>query len=168
MNDKKVNYQELAKKALRKSFEEYEYSPLSISEQIECLCLTSREKEFASDYSNPEVFTEHLNTRCPFFKEIEIKENLPILLENLKQVFTEKYENLEKETLKPTQVAFLILVMEIFFDCDWVINNLSKRMENFPISSRLVAMLYVLPAVEDNILEPRFFVQFCNELNKIF
>lgn len=166
MNDKKVNYRELAEKALRKSFEEYESSPLSISEQIDSLCFTSREKDFDSYYSNPEVFTEYLNTRCPFFKEIEIKENLPILLENLKQVFKKKYENLEKETLKPTQAAFLILAMETFFDCDWVINDLSKRMENFPISSRLVAMLYVLPAVEDDILEPRFLVRLCNEMNK--
>ena len=161
MNDKKVNYQELAEKALRKCFEEHESSPLSISEQIDILSSLRQN-------SSPEIFSEYLNTKCPFFKEIEVKENLPILLENLQQVFKNKYENLEKELLEPTQVAFLILAMETFFGCDWVINDLSERMDNFPISSRLVAMLYVIPAVKDDILDSRFFVHFCNELNKIF
>ena len=93
---------------------------------------------------------------------------MAILLKALKDAYTEKYKNLEKENLKPTQVAFIFFGMETFHSCTWVINDLTERMKNFPMRIYLVAQLYVLPAVYDNFLEPALFVDYCKKLNKAF
>ena len=148
--NKKVNFKELAKKAIRKAFEEEEYSTLCIDSQL--IGLTS-DSDIESFYNTEGEFREFLNTRCPFFKEIDVKANL---------------SNLEKENLKPTQVAFIIFGMETFHSCTWVINDLTERMKNFPIGTYLVAQLYVLPAIHDSILEPTLFIEYCKELNKAF
>ncbi len=163
--NKKVNFKELAEKAIQKAFEEEEYSTLCIDSQL--IGLTS-DSDIENFYNTEDEFREFLNTRCPFFKEIDVKANLPILLKALKDAYTEKYKNLEKENLKPTQVAFIIFGTETFYSCDWVINDLTERMKNFPMGTYLVAQLYVLPAVYDNILEPILFIEYCKELNKAF
>ena len=163
--NKKVNYKELAEKAIRKAFGEEEYSTLCIDSQL--IGLTS-DSDIENFYNTEDEFREFLNTRCPFFKEIDVKANLPILLKALKDAYTKKYKNLEKENLKPTQVAFIIFGMETFYSCDWVINDLTERMKNFPMGTYLVAQLYVLPTVYDSILEPALFIDYCKELNKAF
>ena len=163
--NKKVNFKELAKKAIRKAFEEEEYSTLCIDSQL--IGLTS-DSDIESFYNTEGEFREFLNTRCPFFKGIDVKANLSILLKALEDAYTEKYKNLEKENLKPTQVAFIIFGMETFHSCTWVINDLTERMKNFPIGTYLVAQLYVLPAIHDSILEPTLFIEYCKELNKAF
>ena len=163
--NKKVNFKELAEKAIRKAFEEEEYSTLCIDSQL--IGLTS-DSDIENFYNTEDEFREFLNTRCPFFKEIDVKANLPILLKALKDAYTKKYKNLEKENLKPTQVAFIIFGMETFYSCDWVINDLTERMKNFPMGTYLVAQLYVLPTVYDSILEPALFIDYCKELNKAF
>ena len=112
--NKKVNFKELAEKAIRKAFEEEEYSTLCIDSQL--IGLTS-DSDIENFYNAEDEFREFLNTRCPFFKEIDVKANLPILLKALENAYTEKYKNLEKENLKPTQVAFIIFGMETFHSC---------------------------------------------------
>lgn len=163
--NKKVNFKELAEKAIRKAFEEEEYSTLCIDSQL--IGLTS-DSDIENFYNTEDEFREFLNTRCPFFKEIDVKANLPILLKALEEAYTEKYKDLEKENLKPTQVAFIIFGMETFNSCTWVINDLMERMKNFPMGTYLVAQLYVLPAIHDSILEPTLFIEYCKELNKAF
>jgi len=91
---------------------------------------------------------------------------LPILLKALKAVYIERYQNLEKEFLKPTQVAFIFLTMDTFFSETWVINDLKERMNNFPVGTYLVAQLYV--NIYDQFLEPEPFMKYCKELNKAF
>ena len=39
------------------------------------------------------------------------------ILKALEDAYTEKYKNLEKENLKPTQVAFIIFGIETFHSC---------------------------------------------------
>lgn len=94
--NKKVDYKELAEKAIQKNFEEEEYSTLCINSQIFALTNDSDIEDF---YNSEDKFREYLNVSCPFFKEINIKANLPILLKALKTVYTERYQNLEKEFL---------------------------------------------------------------------
>lgn len=163
--NKKVNFKELAKKAIRKAFEEEEYSTLCIDSQL--IGLTS-DSDIESFYNTEGEFREFLNTRCPFFKEIDVKANLSILLKALEDAYTEKYKNLEKENLKPTQVAFTIWGMETFYSCTWIINDLQERMKNFSMGTYLVAQLYVIPAVHNCILKPRIFIEYCKEQNKAF
>ena len=161
--NKKVNFKELAGKAIRKAFEEEEYSTLCIDSQL--IGLTS-DSDIENFYNTEDEFREFLNIRCPFFKEIDAKANLPILLKALKTVYTERYQNLEKEFLKPTQVAFIFLTMDTFFSETWVINDLKERMNNFPVGTYLVAQLYV--NIYDQFLEPEPFMRYCKELNKAF
>lgn len=161
--NKKVDYKELAEKAIQKNFEEEEYSTLCINSQIFALTNDSDIEDF---YNSEDKFREYLNVSCPFFKEINIKANLPILLKALKTVYTERYQNLEKEFLKPTQVAFIFLTMDTFFSETWVINDLKERMNNFPVGTYLVAQLYV--NIYDQFLEPEPFMRYCKKLNKAF
>lgn len=152
--DKKVKYKELAEKAFRQVLKEEEYL---LSQQIDMLIYIE------VDLDNKDEIKEHLNDYCPFFIEIEDKDELQICRETLKSLVTQKYNNLENEELKPTQVSQLILLMETFSDMTWVLDNLKERVNKLPISAYLVAKLYMIP----NII-PEDVMEFSKELNKVF
>ena len=86
----------------------------------------------------------------------------------MENAYTEKYKNLEKENLKPTQVAFTIWGMETFYSCTWIINDLQERMKNFSMGTYLVAQLSVIAAVHNCIVKPRISIHYCKAQNKAF
>ncbi len=158
--DKKVKYKKLAERAFRQALKDEEYSHICIDSQVVSLMHNSDIERY---YNTKKKFKKFINEYSPFFIEIESKKDLPILLENLKRLVMQKYNNLENEKLKPTQVAFIILLMETFGDLTMVQNNLKQRVNDFPIAAYVVAQFYIIPDIE-----PEVFVEFCKKLNKVF
>lgn len=158
--DKKVKYKKLAKKAFRQALKEENFSYMCISSQVERLTNNSDIEVY---FNSKEKFKKLIKEDCPFFIEIEDKEDLPILLDLLKSLVIRKYNNLENEELKPTQALQLMLLMDSFSDMRWVRDNLKKRFKKLPMATYLVAKLFTIPGTM-----PEDFTEFVKELNKVF
>ena len=154
--NKKEKYAALAQKTLRECLKLEEFSSNSITNQIGEIVTEYKEEKIGSD------FKMFLHRWCPFFAEINKKEDIPEVLEEIEKIFLKEYKKFETNELKPTQIMSILCVLEALWDDSKLEEDVKGKMEKFSKKAYIIAKLYLW------FLDEKELWEICRDFNSVF